>query len=42
MTQKLCLKAQNDQQLKGCLAMLRTQHETNFYFDVIFELVKMI
>ena len=42
MTQKLCLIAHNDQQLKGCLAMLSSQHETNFSFDVIFELVKMI
>ena len=42
MTQKLCLIAQSDQQLKECLDMLRSQHETNFSFDVIFELVKMI
>ena len=42
MTQKLCLIAQNDQKLKGFLAMLRSQHETNFSFDVIFEMVKII
>ena len=42
MTQKLCLIAQNDHQLKGCLDMLSSQHETNFSFDVLFELVKMI
>ena len=42
MTKKLCLIAQNDQQLKGCLDMLISQHDNNFSFDVIFEMVKMI
>ena len=42
MTQKLCLIAQNDQQLKGYLAMLSSQNENNFSFDVIFEMAKMI
>ena len=33
---------QNDQQIKGCLAMLSSQHDNNFSFDVIFEMVKMV
>ena len=33
---------QNDQQLAGCLAKLRSQTENNFSFDVNFEMVKRI
>ena len=33
---------QNDQQIKGYIFMLISQHENNFSFDVIFEMVKRI
>ena len=33
---------QNDQQIKGYLVMLISQHDNYFSFDVIFEMVKRI
>ena len=39
LVQILQMIYQNDQQIKGYLIMLSSQHDNNFYFDVILKMV---